>query len=555
MDLSILVVIPARGGSKGIPRKNIRLLAGKPLISYSIAAAKKSRHVDRVVVSTEDEEIAEVSRLFGAEVIQRPPNLAEDHIPLDPVVYHAVTTLENKDNCRFDYVVTIQPTSPLLTSETIDKAIEIITSEDYDTILAAVPERHLYWYRDNGDFLPMYTARKNRQYLDPIYKETGSILMSRRSVITQSSRIGEKVSLFEVPEDESIDIDSYEDWWIAENMLNRLNIVFRVDGDGDIGLGHVHRALMLASRISVHNNVLFLMDATKELGIKKVRESNLPIKTFSDKRELFEVIKDMRPDIVINDILDTKKDYIQDLKKNGYFVINFEDLGEGAELADIVINSLYENSSPPRNHYFGYKYVCLKDEFYFVPQKEVNSDVKRILLTFGGTDPSNLTMRALRSLEIVNRPQIEVRIILGLGYRNCEELIEYIERLRNKGYSIIVKRNVKLMAKEMLEADIAITSNGRTIYELASIGLPCISVAQNEREARHLFVHNCKAIKYLGMAYAVTEEHIASSIDELIDNYVLRRDMSKRLQEYNLKIGIERVIRLIFDGYSTGRKQ
>lgn len=555
MDLSILVVIPARGGSKGIPRKNIRLLAGKPLISYSIEAAKKSRHVNRVVVSTEDEEIAEVSRLFGAEVIQRPPNLAEDHIPLDPVIYHAVTTLENKDNCHFDYVVTIQPTSPLLTSETIDKAIEKITSEDYDTILAAVPERHLYWYRDNGNFLPMYTARKNRQYLDPIYKETGSILMSRRSIITQSSRIGEKISLFEVPEDESIDIDSYEDWWIAESMLNRLNIVFRVDGDGDIGLGHVHRALMLASRISVHNNVHFLMDATKELGIKKVRESNLPIKLFSDERELFGIIKDIHPDIVINDILDTKKDYIQDLKKSGYFVINFEDLGEGAELADIVINSLYENSSPPRNHYFGYKYVCLKDEFYFVPQKEVNSDVKRILLTFGGTDPSNLTMRALRSLEIVNRPQIEIRVILGLGYQNCNELIEYIEHLRHEGYRITVKRNVKLMAKEMLEADIAITSNGRTIYELASIGLPCISVAQNEREARHLFVHNCKAIKYLGMAYAVTEEHIAFSIEELIDNYALRRDMSKRLQEYNLKIGIERVIRLIFDEYSTWRKQ
>ena len=120
----ILVVIPARGGSKGIPRKNIRLLDGKPLIAYSIEIAKASAYVDDVVVTTDDSEIALLSEKFGASVIRRSEELARDDIPLDPVIHDAVVRKEKLAFDEYDIVITLQPTSPLLKTSTLDGAIE-----------------------------------------------------------------------------------------------------------------------------------------------------------------------------------------------------------------------------------------------------------------------------------------------------------------------------------------------------------------------------------------------------------------------------------------------
>src|SRR3989344_1132419 len=119
----ILAIIPARGGSKGIPGKNIKLLAGKPLIAHSIEAARNSRFINRVIVSTDDEHIANAARKYGAEIIMRPKELAEDKTPMDPVLQHAVEFLE-KENYIPEAVMLLQPTSPLRTTEHINEAIE-----------------------------------------------------------------------------------------------------------------------------------------------------------------------------------------------------------------------------------------------------------------------------------------------------------------------------------------------------------------------------------------------------------------------------------------------
>lgn len=492
MEPKIIAIIPARGGSKGIPRKNIRLLAGKPLIAYTIEAASKSKYIDRAIVSTEDEEIAEISKLHSAEVIKRPNELGEDNVTLDPVIFHAVNSIEKKEDIKYDFVLTIQPTSPLLTTETLNKTIEIMLNGDYDTLISVKDETHLYWTKKDGGFIPIYKERKNRQKLDPIYKETGAILISKRESIIEDNRIGDKIFLFEIPKEESIDIDTYQDWWIAENLLKKQTIVFRVDGDNEIGLGHIYRMITLASRMVFNHNIIFLMDYTKRLGIEKVKEYNYPIITFEGGNALFRNLEKINPDIVINDILDTSKEYILKLKNGGYFVVNFEDLGDGSEFADLVINALYENSYPPENHYYGYKYVCLRDDFFIFSKKEIQKEVKEILITFGGADPNNLTMRTLKSVEKLNLKDIFIKVVLGLGYSSREELNNYVNALKKEGFTVDVKENVKMMAKEMYNVDIVITSNGRTIYEVASIGTPCISISQNEREVRHLFVHNLR---------------------------------------------------------------
>lgn len=542
----ILAVIPARGGSKGIPRKNIRLLGGKPLIAYSIESASNSRYVDDIVLSSDDEEILETAKLYGANIIQRPDELAADDVPLDPVIHHALVSTEIDKGVSYDYVISMQPTSPLLKPKTLDRAISELIENGSDTLIGVRDETHLYWTKKNNEFTPLYKERLNRQYLDPIYKETG-LFISKRNVINKCTRIGGKLFIFNIPFEESIDIDTNFDWWLVENIIKNIKIAIRVDADNKLGLGHVYRGITLANRMM--NDLYFLMNEEKTLGIKKVEEYNHKILTFRDEASLFDTLSEINPDIIINDILDTSYEYINKLKEMGLFIVNFEDLGFGSQHADLLINALYERTDPPENSYFGHRYICLRDEFLLFPSILVKPDIKEILIIFGGSDPNNLTLRTLRSIEILDLKSVKINVILGLGYMHHEELRSYVEELRKRGYVIIINKNIRIMARHILNSDIAITSNGRTVYEISSMGVPCISISQNEREMRHLFSYICKGIKNLGIESNVTDDDIASTLAKLMEDYDLRKQMSKSMAEFNLRNGTDRVIRLIYDKY------
>ena len=365
----ILVVIPARGGSKGIPRKNIRLLNNKPLIYYSINIAKSSDYVDDVVVTTDDSEIALLAEKFGASVIMRSEELSRDDIPLDPVIYDAMIQREKQSLDEYDIVITIQPTSPLLKKATLNKSIEKFGDLNIDSVLSVVDDRHLSWGYDetNQKYFPNYIERKNRQYLPKNFRETGAILATRRQFVFKNSRLGTNLDLIEVSREESVDIDNYEDWWIAENYLQKKRIVIVVNAYDEIGTGHVYRCLSIASKLVFHE-VLFLLDENHQLGIDIVENHNYPYKLYDGKDDLMQVLRDYSPQLVINDILDTDPEYISILKEQGYFVVNFEDLGEGAEVADVVFDALYEHDATEDHIFTGHKYYILKDEFYFQPQ-------------------------------------------------------------------------------------------------------------------------------------------------------------------------------------------
>ena len=188
----ILVVIPARGGSKGIPRKNLRLLNNKPLISYSIDVAKSSKYVDDVVVTTDDDEIALISDKFGASVIRRSAELASDEVPLDPVIYDAMIQKEKQAFDEYDIVITIQPTSPFLKVETLDRVIEKFEDFNIDNVISVMDDRHLNWGydEDNQRYFPLYRKRVNRQFLPKLYRETGSILASQ--LRSEERRVGKE---------------------------------------------------------------------------------------------------------------------------------------------------------------------------------------------------------------------------------------------------------------------------------------------------------------------------------------------------------------------------
>jgi CMP-N-acetylneuraminic acid synthetase/spore coat polysaccharide biosynthesis predicted glycosyltransferase SpsG len=538
-NLKVLAVIPARGGSKGIPRKNIRHLNGKPLISYTIETSLRSKYISKVIVSTDDIEIASISKKCGADVIIRPENLASDEVPLDPVIFDAIQKVENKDE-SFDVVITIQPTSPLLKTKTLEKIIEKLVNEKLDTVLTAVDDRHLSWSKEGDKFFPNYYERKNRQYLPPEYRETGAVLASMRTVITPYSRIGDNVSLFEVDKYESVDIDSPMDWWVAEKLLKKKKVIIRVDGYEQIGLGHIYRSLTLANNIMDHE-VIFLMDNRHKLGINIIRNQNFKVVTF--EKDPIPIICENNPDIVINDILDTNKEYILSLKELGLKVFNFEDLGSGAEFADGVFNALYPGSVPSGNFHTGENFYCARNEFINVEPKKVSQSVENVLITFGGTDPNNLTLKTLNAISKSNY-NFKITIILGPGYSNEEILFDNINNI-NK--DIEVFRSVKNIADFMKKADIIFSSAGRTMYEIAMIGTPSIIIAQNYREMTHLFGHNYNGFVNLGIHLENDEEKILDTFERLVIDFELRKRMNKRMLDHDLSNGLKRVLEIIFN--------
>lgn len=538
-NYKVLVVIPARGGSKGIPRKNVRLLNGRPLISYSIETALSSTYVQEVIVSTDDDEISNISKKYGATVIFRPDHLASDEVPLDPVIYDVLLNLEKRGRF-FDIVITIQPTSPLLKVGTLNQIIEKLITEKYDTILTAVDDRHLAWEFCDGEVIPKYSERKNRQFLPLEYRETGAVLASKRNIISEYNRIGTNVSLYEVDKLESVDIDSPTDWWIAEKLLNKKTVIIRVDGYGEIGLGHIYRTLTLANNIMDHD-IIFLMNKKHTLGVELVKNQNFNVETFEG--DPIPLITKISPDIIINDILDTSKEYILQLKSLGAKVFNFEDLGSGAEFADGVFNALYPGSVPRENFHTGERYYCARNEFLNIKTKEIYQKVDNVLITYGGTDPNNLTWKTLAAISNSNY-NFTITIILGPGYKLEKHLYEKIQGL-NK--NIQVFRSVSNIADFMANADIIFSSAGRTMYEIAMIGTPAIIMAQNYREMTHLFGHSYNGFVNLGIHLENNEEKILDTFERILLDFELRKRMSKRMLDHELSLGVQRVIDIIFN--------
>ena len=541
----ILVVIPARGGSKGIPRKNIRLLNHKPLISYPINIAKSSKYVDDIVVSTDDSEIALLAEKFGASVIRRSEELAGDDVPLDPVIYDAMVRKEKQTFDEYDIVATLQPTSPLLRASTLDAAIEKFEDFSIDSVLSVVDDRHLSWGYDekNQRYFPNYIERKNRQYLPKDFRETGAILITRRHFVHEDSRLGTNLDLIEVSRQESVDIDNYEDWWIAENYLQKKRVAIVVNAYDEIGTGHVYRCLSIASKLVFHD-VLFLMDERHQLGIDIIGNYNYPFKLYDGADDLIKILRQYSPQIVVNDILDTSREYVSQLKDDGYFVVNFEDLGTGTEVADVVFDALYEHEVGEENVFTGHKYYILKDEFYFQPQKIITQSVNNILITFGGTDPNNFTEKVIDSI-LATSYGGRINVILGLGYDGLERLIQKYE----SNNSIQIYRNVLDISEFMFKADIIFTSAGRTMYEVCSLGVPTICLCQNEREVTHVFANESNGFINMGLGVDVEKQQIIDEFLRLVNDYELRAEMNRKMLNVDLKDGFENIWSIIREEY------
>jgi N-acylneuraminate cytidylyltransferase len=229
----VLALVPARGGSKSIPRKNLKPLGGHPLIAWSLAAAQAAERVDAVVVSTDDEEIAELARDYGADVpFLRPDDLARDETPDRPVFEHALRWLERERGWEPDLVVQLRPTSPFRPKRLVDQAVELLQSHRHADSLRAVtsPAQNPFkMWRLNGSLLePLLGSldeerfNRPRQRLPATFWQTGHIDAVRRATLLEhGSMTGRRIVPFFVDPRYAVDIDTLEQWAFAEWLLDQ----------------------------------------------------------------------------------------------------------------------------------------------------------------------------------------------------------------------------------------------------------------------------------------------------------------------------------------------
>jgi N-acylneuraminate cytidylyltransferase len=224
--MNIICIIPARGGSKGIPRKNLVEFCGKPLIQWSIEQAKGSNYIDHVYVSSDDEEILKVSQSTGAYIVRRPKYLATDTTSSDEAILHALKSIQEHRQKNIDIVVFLQATSPVRISADIDKAVELFISQEADSLFSgSLLDDFCIWEIDKDQLRSItfdYKDRGTRQKRRPCYLENGSLYIFKPEILKQfHNRLGGKIIFYPMPMWKSYEIDVPEDVEICEYYMNK----------------------------------------------------------------------------------------------------------------------------------------------------------------------------------------------------------------------------------------------------------------------------------------------------------------------------------------------
>lgn len=512
--MSTLYIVPLFSSYEVIPNAYTRLIGGR---CYILRLCERLLHMDGEICIITD--ILEISDLFYDK------RVTVEVVDIEDFKYVSNLLIYITDSKEVKEIAVINPNVPMLNIETVKNAeteMKVLQTKSYYCSLSSGDSQSFLAIKDFMLHCPFMFIEKNFS--------TGN---------------GRFYSNFFVPKDQSFIIKNINDWILADRLLKRKRVIFRADGYNELGMGHIYNCITLAYSMFEHEVLMVLTERSKE-GIQKVKEAHLPYKVIHGNKDILQLIDEFMPDIWVNDCLDTDKEYIKFLKSKVRRVITIEDLGTGTNEADAVINALYDkNMLSGSNVYSGWEYVCLREEFQIETRTAFSDKVRRILVMFGGTDPSNYNRILYPIIEEISGqyPDIEFDFVVGLGYDAEANGLHTIEEKR-----IYVYPNVQRVSKYMKRADIAITSQGRTIFELASMGVPSIVLSQNERETKHSFAQMENGFLNLGTFKDVDCHILKNTLDWLINTPKVRKNMYDLMKKYPLRSGLKRVQDIIL-GY------
>jgi spore coat polysaccharide biosynthesis predicted glycosyltransferase SpsG/CMP-N-acetylneuraminic acid synthetase len=559
--LRVLCVVPARGGTDRVPYLNIKRLGERPLLAYTLEAARSSAVTDRVVVSTDDPQVADVARQHGAEVpFLRPPELAQDIPSLKPVIVHAVGQVEAAGD-PMDVVVVLQVTTPFREAAVIDACVEKLLAQDLDTVVTVSEDRSLTWRAQGELLVPLFEKEGRRDRITPVYRENGGVVAMRRRVLDLDSRFGARVGHVVLDKRAGFTVYDLQDFWMAERLLRQPRILFRVDGSGRIGMGHVFRSLAIADalRQTSRADIAFLMTADHAEGLVTVSRYGYPVRIARDARleTYLEHIHDYAPAILINDLPAVPETYLRALSHVGAATVNLvdtlDDLGQAEHYAQVIVSVMHEDRETPEGFYGGPAFAILREHFQG-REKEIRDSPRLVLLTFGGSDPQGLTLEAARALARLPA-EIELLAVAGPAFADRQR---FEELARSLGRRVpLINEAGGHIADLMLEADVVVCSGGMSVYELAALGTPGIVLAQNTREERRMreFARH-GTVEFLGLGAEVAGERLLEGVLALLGDVGRRREMSARGRDLVDGLGALRAAEVVLgSARSEERKQ
>lgn len=531
------LVIPAIKKSASIPDQLIKKLAGRTLIERCLDTARACAAGSDVIVLTDSEEIGLICERAQVRHVLNPAFRFQG-----PDIASQMRELLASLAVNYDYCIILNPDCPLVTWVDVEDAWKKFIHAGVGNLVTVKNVRQRLWHPDydNPEYLLSFASGNDSQkdYL----VESGAIIILDLGFLRPGGSARTGVVPFFL-NDHSLEIQDYQDWWICERLLERRHVVFVVAGYPAIGMGHVFRALMLAHEISAHK-ITFVCTRQSELAVESVASRDYHVKR-QGRESLLETVLAQRPDLVINDFLNTKAEYIGGLRSFGIPCVNFEDEGPGAALASLVINALADAEKTTARIKCGPEYFCLRDEFVNARRNPLRHEARVILITFGGTDQHNCTRRVLNIVEPICRAfGMEIRIVAGPGYAHKDSLEKRLQELDNPKIKFSWATNI--MSRMMEGADLAICSAGRTVYELAHMRVPGIVLATHEREAGHKFARPKN-----GFAFAGIMTHISDTRIRNMFLAMLKQDRRARYWERENKLSFagnkERVVGLLQD--------
>ena len=544
MNKKFLILIMARKGSDDvISRQNLRLVNNKPLLYYIISTALKFKKAD-VLISTDSEEIRELTLLYGAKYIERPKSLTKNSTSVKEICLDALQKLDQQ-NTHYEKCLVLHPKIPLITINTILKFFKNV-GKNKPTIFGVsdiINSKLGYEIENSKQFLKLNPSKKPLAMLNRIVCfDTKKFIKNNGTFI--SPFYGLKLS-----SDETHSLVSYHDFGTFEQILNRKKILVRIDSTVKIGMGHVFNMLTILNHFR-NDEILILMHKNKNLGHRQFIENLFNVSFFKSEKELQKILTRFNPDIIFNDILNTTESYMKKLQKFTPMIVNFEDTGEGRKLAKLVFNPIFEKQKSLTNEFYGAKYACVRDEFRIWKNETLSENVKKVLVTFGGTDPSNITEKTISIIQKNNIKNIEFTILLGFGYMHKKMIKERIKKLQKEDFKINLVDGSNFIAKYARDIDFAIVSNGRTVFELAAMNIPLLAVAVNSREQNHNFIKEQNVGMKINYNNSTYIKLLKNSLDKML-NYNNRKQYKKNLRKIDLLNGINAVVQKINQEYDS----
>ena len=532
------VIIPAIKKNVAFPDDLVKKLNGTTLVQRAIYKAKELTEGKNIIVITDSEEI---SLICKREIVRYE---LESSLKLG----NANLIQELKGFllrvCRpFRNVIILWPYLPLIDKDEIVKAYNMFCKRKTDILFTLKEENHKVYKGTSSSINNLFFSKiKDRQFV-----ESKAFIIFRSCLLNNISEANNiknlRIFLFKL-NSETIEIKNYQDWWICEKLLQRKRIVFRVAGGKEVGMGHIYRCLTLAHEITDHE-IYFVCDEKNHVAVNKIAGSDYKVET-AKKTGIPEKIISLKPDLVINDILNTDKGYVLKLKSEGIKVVNFEDLGLGASFADLTINELYEDPRIEGNNIkWGNRFLFLRDEFTHARPNKFRGKVNSLLITFGGTDVNNLTLKTLDAIDdFCNSENVHINIVAGQGYLHKNELSNYLAKKNSSNIEFISATDT--ISEIMEKTQIAISSNGRTIYELYHMKIPSIIISQHKRERDHSFAKRENGFLKLEFHNGKpTGEMILSRLKFLVNGSKSRKELFENMNRYNFLKNKEKVVKTI----------